>query len=105
MIRLETLRTHKVPVQVLTGGDGPDLFYLHGAGLHVSSVYLLTGEGAKVRAAVAAVVEREGRLASAWMQGRKGALASTEPSISATPSACVVARPSSGIATVGPVSG
>ncbi len=32
MIRLETLRAPKVEVQVLTGGEGPDLLFLHGAG-------------------------------------------------------------------------
>lgn len=32
MIRLETLRAPKVEVQVLTGGEGPDLLLLHGAG-------------------------------------------------------------------------
>ena len=31
MIRLETLRAPKVEVQVLTGGEGPDLLFLHGA--------------------------------------------------------------------------
>ena len=32
MIRRETIRAPKVDVQVLTGGEGPDLLFLHGAG-------------------------------------------------------------------------
>jgi len=32
MIRLETIHAPKVDVQVLTGGEGPDLLFLHGAG-------------------------------------------------------------------------
>lgn len=49
MIRLDTLRTHKVPVQVLTGGDGPDLFYLHGAGGLVAEDPLLNALAARFR--------------------------------------------------------
>lgn len=49
MIRLETLRTHKVPVQVLTGGTGPDLFYLHGAGGLVAEDPLLNALAARFR--------------------------------------------------------
>jgi len=49
MIRLETLHTHKVPVQVLTGGEGRDLLFLHGAGGLVAEDPLLNALAARFR--------------------------------------------------------
>lgn len=49
MIRLETLRAPKVEVQVLTGGEGPDLLFLHGAGGLVAEDPLLAALAARFR--------------------------------------------------------
>ena len=49
MIRLETLRAPKVEVQVLTGGEGPDLLFLHGAGGLVAEDPFLDALAARFR--------------------------------------------------------
>ena len=49
MIRLETLRVPKVEVQVLTGGEGPDLLFLHGAGGLVAEDPFLNALAARFR--------------------------------------------------------
>jgi len=49
MIRLETLHAPKVDVRVLTGGEGPDLLFLHGAGGLVAEDPLLNALAARFR--------------------------------------------------------